>query len=58
MSNCISDGSKYKLCNNEKCKVCFNKSFASHEKSKYLVDKNINPRKISLGSVKKYLLAI
>jgi very-short-patch-repair endonuclease len=39
-----------KLCDNEECKKCFEKSFASHEKSKYIIDKNINPRCIFGGS--------
>lgn len=30
-----------KICNKEDCKMCFEKSFANHEKSKYL-DKNLN----------------
>lgn len=29
------------LCDDDKCKICFEKSFASHEKSKYLVDPSI-----------------
>ncbi len=36
-----------KLCNNKDCKTCFEKSFASHEKSKYWSDKNkLNPRDV------------
>lgn len=34
------------LCEKEECKICFDKSFASNPKSKYLVDKTINPRMI------------
>ena len=34
------------LCDNIDCDICFNKSFESHEKSKFLTDKNINPRYI------------
>jgi very-short-patch-repair endonuclease len=37
------------------CEICYNKSFASHPKSKYLVDKTINTSKITLGTNKKYL---
>ena len=43
-----------KLCENEDCKLCFEKSFASHEKSKYLSDKTINPRLIFKKSNSKY----
>ena len=44
-----------KLCNNDNCKDCFEKSFASHEKSKYWSKKNeINPRKVFKSSNKKY----
>jgi len=46
----------YKLCEDEKCKNCFEKSFASHEKAKYWSSKNdISPRQITRGSGKKYL---
>lgn len=41
-----------KLCDDINCMMCFNKSFASHEKSKFLSDKNINPRKIFKNSRK------
>lgn len=45
-----------KLCNKKDCVQCFNKSFASHEKSKYWSDKNIiNIREIFKGSGKKFL---
>jgi len=40
------------LCDKEDCDHCFQKSFAAHPKSKYLL--NANPRKILRGSVKKY----
>ena len=42
-----------KLCEDNECNVCFEKSFASHEKSKYLHDKSINPRSIFKNSNKK-----
>jgi len=43
------------LCNNNDCKFCFEKSFASYEKSKYWSDKNIeNPRNLMKSSDKKY----
>jgi very-short-patch-repair endonuclease len=45
-----------KLCNKDDCKKCFEKSFASHEKSKYWSIKNgdIKPRYVNKGSDKKY----
>lgn len=44
------------LCDNEECKICFEKSFASHEKSKYWSDKNdgIKPRQVFKYSSNKY----
>jgi len=36
--------SHQKLCENINCNMCFNMSFASVERSKYLHDKTINPR--------------
>jgi hypothetical protein len=45
------------LCDNNNCNICFNKSFASHEKSKYFnIEKNnnINPRNIFKNSHNKY----
>jgi very-short-patch-repair endonuclease len=36
--------SHQKLCENKECNMCFNNSFASVERSKYLHDKTINPR--------------
>jgi hypothetical protein len=48
--------SSNKLCDNINCLHCFNKSFASHEKSKYWSKKNnITPREITIGSSKKFL---
>ena len=45
-----------RLCENDLCKMCFNQSFASHEKAKYWSNKNgnINPRNVFLGSNQKY----
>ena len=43
-----------KLCDKKDCKQCFEKSFASHEKSQYLLDKTINPINIFYYSNKKY----
>ena len=43
------------LCINENCTFCFEKSFASHEKSKYWSIKNqITPRQIVKGTGEKY----
>lgn len=40
--------SKRAMCNENDCKLCFDKSFASHEKSKYWSKKNkITPREVS-----------
>ena len=52
---CNYCSNKY-LCNNKDCKICFEKSFASHEKSKYWSIKNVeNPRQVFKGSQYKYL---
>jgi len=44
------------LCDNLECKICFEKSFASHEKSKYWSDKNdcVKPRQVFKSSNNKY----
>jgi len=43
------------ICTNEKCLFCFEKSFASHEKSKYWSYKNnLTPRQVLKMSGKKY----
>jgi very-short-patch-repair endonuclease len=45
-----------KLCKNNECVFCFEKSFASHEKSKFWSCKNtVVPRNILKGTNKKYL---
>ncbi len=45
-----------RLCNNEDCKKCFDKSFASNEKSKFWSDKNdLQPREVFKFSLNKYL---
>ena len=46
--------SHQKLCENKECNMCFNNSFASVERSKYLNDKNINPRMLFKSTNKKY----
>jgi very-short-patch-repair endonuclease len=44
-----------KLCNETECTTCFEKSFASHEKSKYWSKKNTeNPRNVFKSSDKKF----
>ena len=43
------------LCNNINCNICFNKSFASVDKSKYLhSDNNVDSRQLFKNSAKKY----
>lgn len=45
-----------KLCNEQNCMHCFNKSFQSNKKSKYWSDKNnISPRNVFANAAKKYL---
>ena len=44
-----------KLCNNIECKLCFDKSFASHEKSKYWSNNLISPRQIFKSNGHKYI---
>ncbi len=45
-----------KLCENESCKVCFNKSFASHEKAIFWSSKNeLLARQVFKNDNKKYL---
>jgi len=53
--------SSQKLCNDNDCKKCFEKSFASHIKVEFWSDKNldekgnkINPRQVTKGTQKKY----
>ena len=44
------------LCENENCNICFNKSFASHEKSIYWNNKNSkNPRDVFKSSDNSYI---
>jgi len=48
--------SNTKLCENNECKLCFEKSFASQDKSKYWSNKNeLTPRQVYKVSAKKYL---
>ena len=46
--------SHQKLCENNNCIMCYNNSFASVERSKYLNDKTINPRTLFKSTNKKY----
>jgi len=47
--------SNQKLCNDDECKDCLNKSFKSNEKSKFWSDKNeLKPRQVFKSSHKKY----
>jgi very-short-patch-repair endonuclease len=43
-----------KLCENNDCSMCFNNSFVSVERSKYLHDKTISPRMLFKSTNKKY----
>lgn len=43
-----------KLCDDNDCQMCYNNSFASVERSEYLVDKAINPRMLFKSTNKKY----
>ncbi len=48
--------SNQKLCNNDDCKECFNKSFDSHPKSKFWSKKNtLIPRQVFKQSNLKYI---
>jgi very-short-patch-repair endonuclease len=48
--------SNRKLCENINCKICFDKSFASHEKSKYWSNDNkLKPRDVFKNSKTKYI---
>lgn len=45
-----------KLCNNQECDKCFNKSFASHAKHIYWSENNsVKPREVFKKTTKKYL---
>jgi very-short-patch-repair endonuclease len=47
----------HRLCDEEDCKECYEKSFSSHEKAQYWNDKNkVKPRNVFKNSNKKYLL--
>lgn len=43
------------VCGLSNCQQCFNRSFASHPKSKYIVDKSIDPFTLTLNSNKSVL---
>ena len=46
--------SHQKLCEYKECELCLKNSFASVERSKYLNDKNINPRTLFKSTNKKF----
>jgi very-short-patch-repair endonuclease len=46
--------SHQKLCENKECSMCWDNSFASVERSKYLNDKTINPRMLFKSTNKKF----
>lgn len=48
--------SGFKLCDDEHCGICFDRSFSSHEKVRYwsALNGNINPRFVFRGSLKRY----
>lgn len=59
--NAINEGSwcmycaSFKLCDDDQCNYCFNKSFASHDRAIYWSDTNkISPRSVFLNSNTKY----
>ena len=46
---------KKQLCEDNNCEICFDKSFASHEKAKYWSDKNeLSPRQVFKSSGNNY----
>ena len=49
-------GNTKQLCDKVDCQTCFDKSFASHEKSKFWSSKNgdVKPRQVFKGSSNKY----
>jgi DNA-directed RNA polymerase subunit RPC12/RpoP len=57
MEKCEYGGNRRRLCDNDDCKFCFDRSFASHPKSEYWSDtlnENINPRRVTKFSHKVY----
>jgi very-short-patch-repair endonuclease len=53
----LCNSSNYKLCSNNDCERCYNKSFASHEKTlywNYEKNNNINPRNVFKNTHTKY----
>ncbi len=55
---CSYGGNRQRLCHQEDCQICFNKSFASHEKADcwdYERNDNVSPRRVSKKTdTKKY----
>lgn len=52
MSECKFGGNQRRICYESKCKPCYLRCFASHPKSKYILD--VDPRKIALQCNKKF----
>jgi hypothetical protein len=53
---CSYCNGNHKLCNDNNCKICFEKSFVSHNKAQYWSDKNkLKPRNVHKQSNKKYI---
>lgn len=55
-THCKYGGNNKKLCDNETCEICRNRSFASSNRAQTWSDKNIvKPREVFLSSHEKYL---
>jgi very-short-patch-repair endonuclease len=55
-TKCIYGGSQKRVCNNDLCIICYNKSFASSPKVHlWSKNNNKNPRSVTLSSHTKYL---
>jgi hypothetical protein len=53
---CENGGSRMKLCQNNNCQICFDNSFASHERSKFWSNKNLKTSRLTFKSSKdKYI---
>jgi very-short-patch-repair endonuclease len=51
-------GSTQRLCDQEDCKFCYNRSFASHQKAQFMIiENNITPRHITISSNRKMSFA-
>ena len=47
-----------KLCDEDECKICFERTFASQEKSKFWSDKNENLKSFGLIVIKKNVVIV